>query len=88
MIVFNIYEDEDSEEEFVDMMLHIAFPRRPKIFRKRVDYFTELRDNEFFDRFRLSKDAVLYVVNKIRSKIQSPTTRHVFNMKYSLPRLL
>lgn len=74
--MYGTYSEEDSDEEFLDLMLHLAFPRQPKVYRERVDYFTELRDYEFIQRFRLSKAVVLHIVDKIRPKIQSMTTRN------------
>jgi len=69
-------DDSDSEEEFIDLMLHVTYPRRPKKYRHRPCYFQELGNHEFLDRFRLSKEAVLFIVNKIRNEISSMTTRY------------
>lgn len=51
--------DSDFEDdEFENMAILMAFPRRQRIFRPRIDHFTWWRDDEFFDRFRLSKNTV------------------------------
>lgn len=60
------FDDSESDEEFVDATLVAAFPRRPQVYLHRKEYFLELRDDEFIDRFRMSKEAVLCVVDKIR----------------------
>lgn len=39
--------------------------------------FVELREDEFINHFHLSKDVVLYIVDKIRTKILSITDRFV-----------
>lgn len=71
--------DEDVEnsyfedEEFEDLALLVAFPRRQRIFRPRTDHFTWWRDDEFFDRFRLSKNTVRYIVDMISDRICSRT---------------
>lgn len=73
----NDSDDESDDDEFMDAMLHAIFPRRPKVYRPRTDYFVELRDFEFLERFRLSKEATTWVLAKIRSEIASMTTRFV-----------
>jgi len=70
-------DEDESEEEFIDVALHVTFPRRPQIYRPRPNYFTELRDYEFIERFRLSKEAVIFLVNRIQHQISSLTTRFV-----------
>lgn len=72
----NLFEDDDSDfedEEFNDLAILVAFPRRQRIFRTRVDHFTTWRDDEFFDRYRLSKNTVRFIVDLIRDRIQSRT---------------
>ena len=63
-----------SDDEFDHMALIIAFPKRQRIFRPRIDHFTAWIDDEFFDRFRLSKNTVRFIVDLIGDKIKSPTT--------------
>jgi len=72
----NFEYDDDSDfedEEFENLALLIAYPRRQRIFRLRTDHFTWWRDDEFFDRFRLSKDTVRFIVNLIEDRICSRT---------------
>lgn len=55
------YEEEENmtdDEDLIEFAVLIAFPKRKKIFRNRPDHFTALRDDEFIDRFRLSKTTV------------------------------
>lgn len=66
--------DSDFEDdEFENMAILMAFPRRQRIFRPRIDHFTWWRDDEFFDRFRLSKNTVRFVVDMISDHICSCT---------------
>ncbi|KAL6977982.1 hypothetical protein U1Q18_050572, partial [Sarracenia purpurea var. burkii] len=68
-------EDSDSEDEdFLELVLLIQFPRRRKIFHQRKDYFNELPDEDFFQRFRLSKTTVQFLIEKLRDQISSRTT--------------
>jgi len=57
----NVY---SSDEEFI----------RPKIFRRRANYFDELA-LDFFSKFRLSKPTVEMIVNQIEDIISYPTNR-------------
>lgn len=59
----NVY---SSDEEFI---------RRPKIFRRRPNYFDELDDLDFFSKFRLSKPTVEMIVDQIEDTISYPTNR-------------
>lgn len=67
----NITDDED----FMELALLVTFPRNKKKFRKRPDHFSKWNNQEFYDRFRLSKTTVKYVLGLIEEKISSPTTR-------------
>lgn len=69
------YEDDSDfeDEEFENLALLLAYPRQQRIFRHRTDHFTWWRDDEFFDRFRLSKDTVRFIVNLIEDRICSRT---------------
>lgn len=43
--------------------------------RERIDHFNYWDDVEFFNRFRLSKQSVLVVLNEIEGQIANPTDR-------------
>lgn len=58
--------DEKAIAEF------LLWERRPYIVRPRIDYFITLGDTDFFMRFRLTKQTVLYVLNLIEGKIKTP----------------
>lgn len=67
----NSFEDDtDFEDEEFD---HLAFPRQQRIFRPRIDHFNWWRDDEFFNRFRLSKNTVRFIVDLIGDQISSHT---------------
>lgn len=66
----NYTEDDDYEDdEFHEIALMVLFPRRRKVFQRRRNYFEVLNDDEFFDRFRLFKSTVMFVIDKIRNQI-------------------
>lgn len=70
------YEDNDSDfedDEFNHLAIMIAFPRSQRIFRPRTDHLSWWRDDEFFNRFRLSKTTVRFIVDLIGDRICSPT---------------
>ncbi|CAI6346974.1 unnamed protein product [Macrosiphum euphorbiae] len=71
----NFFEsDSDIEDDdFNDLMVMIVFPRRQRNFRQRADHFTHWRDDEFFDRYRLSKTSVRFIINLIGDRICSRT---------------
>lgn len=49
--------------------------RRPKIFRRRPNYFEELDNFDFFSKFRLSKRTVEMILEQIEDNISYPTNR-------------
>lgn len=64
---------ETSSDDEEDIIFRI---RRPKIYKQRVDTFEAWSDLEFFIRFRLSKAAVLELLNHIRNDISSISNRY------------
>lgn len=62
-----------DDDEFDHLALISAFPRRQQIFRPRIDQFTAWREDKFFNRFRLSKNTVRFLVDLIGDKIKSRT---------------
>lgn len=74
--VINNNIDSDDDEE---ILLYVVRPRKPKVFKTRRDYFTELDDEQFFCRFRLTKTTVLVLLNCIENKIKSATERYVYS---------
>lgn len=51
--------------------------RRRKIYSQRVVNLNLWTDNDFFQRFRLSKPAVTELLNHIRNDIETPTNKYV-----------
>lgn len=74
----NLYEEDD--DDFLEFAALIAFPRRPQIYRQRPDHFTIWRENEFFDRFRMSKNTVRFILHLIENRIRSPTDWYVIHV--------
>lgn len=64
-----------DDEDFLEFALLIQFPRNRKIIRQRPDHFEKWRDFEFLERFRLSKNTVRFIIDKLRGAISSPTNR-------------
>lgn len=77
----DIFESDDDEE----IVMYIARPRRPKVFKTRSDYLNNLDDEQFFYRFRLTKSTVIIILNQIEEVIMSTTNRYLFNNYYYLP---
>lgn len=77
MMMYNNSSSEDAsdfeDEDFDQLIVMIAFPKKPRIFRPRKDHFTYWRDDEFFNRFRLSKNTVRFIVDLIGDRICSRT---------------
>ncbi len=63
--------------DFLELSLLISFARKRKVFRRRANHFRIWNDKEFYDRFRLSKYVVKYVLSLIEDKISTPTTRYL-----------
>lgn len=50
-------------------------PRQPKVYRERTNEFNKWSDEEFRNRFRLSKPVVEYVRDEIADEISSESNR-------------
>lgn len=62
-----------NDEDFMEMAMIIAFPRKRKMFLERPNHFTKWRDKQFFNRFRLPKKCVYFMLNYIKEHISSST---------------
>lgn len=67
----------DSDDSLFELAELVAFPRQAKVIRERPDHFQTWRDDEFLQRFRLSKNTVKFLLDVIETKIASPTDRFV-----------
>ncbi|XP_065205515.1 putative nuclease HARBI1 [Planococcus citri] len=65
----------DMDSDFFQMGIQVAFPRAGKVVRERSDY-KRYPDNEFLQKFRLTKTTVKFLTELIKNKISSPTTRN------------
>lgn len=61
-----------SDEEIIRI---VGKPKQTKKFKQRINYFHELNEKQFIDRFRLGKTSVKQLISKIRHRIESPTSR-------------
>lgn len=62
-------EDLTDDEDFLQLVEIEAFPRAPRIFRQRENHFLKWNENEFRQRFRLSKETVELITGEIRNEI-------------------
>lgn len=63
-----------DDEDFVEAIeVLINARRQPKKYRDRIDHFVAWNDEEFLQRFRLSKPGVRFVINQVEAEISSPT---------------
>ncbi len=66
-------EDLEKEEEFHGLVNLVAFPRQVKQYFERPNYSELYSENKFVECFRLSKDIVCFLLEKIGPRISSPT---------------
>lgn len=64
-----------DDEDFMELALLVAFSRKRKMFLERPNHFTKWRDEQFFNRFRLPKNTVYFILDHIKERIASPTNR-------------
>ncbi|BES91137.1 transposon protein [Nesidiocoris tenuis] len=57
----------DSEDEL--FLEFVNYERRPYVVKPRVDHFSDLDDVEFFTRFRLRKETVLFILMRVETEI-------------------
>lgn len=63
----------DDDEEVIHFMQRQQ--RRPRVIKERRNYFDELDDIEFSTRFRLSKQSVLQVLERIEHQLEFNTDK-------------
>ena len=61
------------EDDFDEFINHITRPHRRRIIRRRPDHYTELDETDFRIRFRLTKQAVSYLLSLIIDDIKTQT---------------
>jgi len=64
-----------DDESIIAFVTKLGQPRKNRVFRNRADNFLEWDENEFYNRFRLTKRCVNIVLDQITFKIQSSTDR-------------
>lgn len=75
MDIFEIFEDILSDDEEVIQILEE--PRQRKVFRNRPDHMNQWGEQEFIDRFRISKDSAMRILHEIEPLISYPTNRYL-----------
>lgn len=68
--------DLTDDEDMLELIDVIDRQRSRKTFREREDHFTKWNDLEFVSRFRLSKNGVRFVLDRIENAIAHPTQRY------------
>lgn len=61
------------EDEFDEYFERIARPRRNRVINPRPNYFESLDDIDFRNRFRLTKQVIVYILSLIESDIKTTT---------------
>ncbi|KAI4455646.1 hypothetical protein MML48_9g00004124 [Holotrichia oblita] len=72
----DLLHDLTDDEDFLELVNIVVHPRQPKVYRERTNEFNKWSDEEFRDRFRLSKPVVEYVINEIADEISSESNRN------------
>ncbi|KAL1492022.1 hypothetical protein ABEB36_012526 [Hypothenemus hampei] len=72
------FEDLSDDEDILELVNIELFQnvRTQKVFRIRENHFQKWNDTEFFQRFRLSKNGVRFVLTYIANDIAHPTERN------------
>ncbi|KAK9674834.1 hypothetical protein QE152_g40821 [Popillia japonica] len=72
----NMLRDLSDDEDFLELVNIVMHPRQPKVYRERTNEFNKWSDEEFRNRFRLSKPVVEYVTDEIADEISSESNRN------------
>lgn len=74
--LYHFFDDDVSDDEdFEEFAVLVMFPRKRKKFQDRVNHFTYWDDDTFLQRFRLSKQCVMFITDEIRDKITPRTMK-------------
>lgn len=68
--------DLEEDKEFNELVLLRGFPCVKLTVHERVNCFAKYDESQFVDRFRLTKDCVRFLIEKIGDKISSDTTQY------------
>ncbi|CAF4848234.1 unnamed protein product [Pieris macdunnoughi] len=74
---------ETLEDEFDEYFDRITTPRRNPVFQNRTNYMETLDETDFRTRFRLTKEAVMFVYSMIEETISAPT-ESLYNITFIL----
>ncbi len=74
-------EDLEEDEKFHALVNLITFPCQVKQYFERPNYFELYSENKFAEHFRLSKDIVRFLLEKIGPRISSPTDIYVLKLR-------
>lgn len=72
--IVEIFQDLLSDDE--EIVEVVERPRRPKVYRNRIDHFNQWDNKEFLNRFRITKESVTQVLGHIEGLIAHPTNRY------------
>lgn len=64
-----------DDEDFLELIEIVQHPRRPRVYRERINHFECWRDHEFIQRFRLSKETIRFVTDCISDEIACKTNK-------------
>ena len=69
---FEVSDEDESILRYVRQMKR----RKDRVVRPRPNHFAIWDENEFINRFRLSKETVHMIIQQIQDTIRSPTERY------------
>lgn len=63
---------DDDMEDIEDILVILNYIPRPRHIYERADYFHQMSDERFFERFRLTKRTVLNILEQIEQELEYP----------------
>lgn len=64
-----------DDEDFLELLEIVLHPRIPRVFRERPNNFVKWRDDEFRNRYRISKPVARHLLDLIYVEIAPTTNR-------------
>jgi hypothetical protein len=76
-----MFSSDSDDEEMINIVEHLARPRKVPRVQMRKDHFNYWDDEEFYRRFRLSKETIVLLLDQITDAIKHPTNWYVIIRK-------
>lgn len=78
MLDEEFFDVSDEDDNILRYIRHINKRRKDRVVRPRPNHFAIWDEKEFIARFRLSKETVHMIIQKIENTIRSPTERYYY----------